>query len=159
MTIGLISDKLNLFREPNNEINNINIKLIDHDISQKFDILVFNKPSKFIPKNLLISQNNKTFVLINSDEYKSFYAFKNIFLITYGLNNKSSVTISSIGQNKIQLCIQRSFITINKKIIEEQEFSIKIKNGEKYLDEILFLAISNILIFGDTKNLSNWFNN
>lgn len=153
MKIGLINDN----RKLNLKIKDIHIVLIDKDISDKFDILIFNKPMNFIAKNLLAIQNKKTFVLVNSDEYKSFGAFKNIFLITYGINNKSCITVSSIQQNKIQLCIQRNLTALNGKVIEEQEFSIEIENADKFIDEAMFLVTANILVFGNTNNLYKWF--
>ena len=155
MKIGLINGDCNL--KFNLKDKNIHIKLITKDTDEKFDILIFNKPINFLAKKLFDTKNQKIFVLVNSDEYESFDAFKNIFLITYGINNKSCVTVSSIAQNRIQLCIQRNLFTLNNKIVEEQEFSINVKNGEKFLDELMFLATVNVLIFGDTNNLSKWF--
>ena len=44
-------------------------------------------------------------------------------IITYGFNAKSTITISSIKDEKIMLCLQRSIKGVFD-IIEEQEFNI-----------------------------------
>lgn len=136
---------------------NVHIKLIHEDTPEKFDIIIFNKRMNFIPEKLLALEDKKKYVLVNMDEYKSFCAFANTFLITYGMNNKSCVTLSSIQQNKIQIYIQRNLAALNGKIIEEQEFGIEIKNGEKILDELMFFAAANVLFYADINNLSKWF--
>lgn len=155
MKIGIVNGnrKLNL----NIKDETLHIKLIETDTDEIFDILILNKRVDFDAKKLLDLGSKKTLVLINCDEYESFGAFKNILLITYGMNNKSCVTLSSISHNKIQLCIQRNLLALNNKIVEEQEICIDIPNGEKFLDEVIFFAAANILIYGDANNLSRWF--
>lgn len=132
---------------------NVHIKLVQNDTDENFDILIFNKQINFIPHKLL----NHKYVLINIDEYKSFNTFSNIFLITYGMNNKASITASSIERDKLQICVQRNLAALNGKIIEEQEFGLQLKNIDKILYQAMSLAATNILFYGDTNNLLKWF--
>ena len=54
---------------------------------------------------------------------------KPIKLITFGFNSKSTITISSINDEKIIVCIQRDIEKMNGEIIEKQEKEMII-NGE-----------------------------
>ena len=50
-------------------------------------------------------------------------------IITYGLNNKASITASSIDESMLFCCIQRSFKAINGETLMQQEFSLPIANA------------------------------
>lgn len=65
-------------------------------------------------------------------------------LITYGLNHKASVTVSSLleptgheTKSKIQCCIQKNIQTVSGNIFEPQEFSLFLKEGQKSISGAL----------------------
>ena len=65
---------------------------------------------------------------------------ESIFIITYGFNEKATITISSIKEENTMLCIQRNIKKIDGKIIEEQEENIKIeKNNIKKLYNVIVI--------------------
>ena len=74
------------------------------------------------------------FLILNSDmdiNLESIYKVK-LTVITYGLNLKSTVTASSIENEKLQICIQRSIKNINNKIIEPKEVYVYAKKNDIY---------------------------
>ena len=70
-------------------------------------------------------------------------------VITYGLNQKATVTMSSIKTENILICVQQKFKNINKKVVEEQEVNVEIaKNNLKKICNSM--AIFTILtIYGE----------
>ena len=65
-------------------------------------------------------------------------------LITYGLNHKASVTVSSLlepmgheTKSKIQCCIQKNIQTVSGNVFEPQEFSLFLKEGQKSISGAL----------------------
>ena len=65
-------------------------------------------------------------VLYNSDLKSSENYFKGekIYLITYGLNAKATITASSIDERSMLICVQRSFNNISGKTVLPQELPI-----------------------------------
>lgn len=132
--------KLNRF-----EIININKKSLENVKNIKFDILVINENIENLLKNSKYLEDiiSKTYyVVINSDVKNNLSLLKNIKtnIITYGFNEKATITISSIKEENIMLCIQRSIKGIDNNIIEEQEINIKIeKNNVNKLYNILVI--------------------
>ena len=68
----------------------------------------------------------------------------NLMLITYGHNQKATVTTSSIGENKAMICLQRNIKNIYGKDIEPQEIELDIEEDVSD-DAIMELAILNLL--------------
>lgn len=73
------------------------------------------------------------YLIINEDiemnVLKKMQMEKPIKVITFGFNSKSTITISSVKEEKIIICIQRNIEKMNGYIIEEQEKEIKIDEG------------------------------
>jgi UDP-N-acetylmuramoyl-L-alanyl-D-glutamate--2,6-diaminopimelate ligase len=103
----------------------------------KFDVIIctnhYSVYSKDVHRNF-IGQRTKTdnpkIVILNGDDGFNTDIFDMVqkpYIISYGLNPKSSITASSIEQGKgarFIYCIQRGIRTINKNFIEPQEFPI-----------------------------------
>ena len=120
------------------EKNIFNIKNI------KFEsLLIDSKINNTTELRKLIS--NSKYIILNSDIEMNLDAIKNLDLvvITYGFNNKSTFTVSSIEENEIIICLQR--IIFNKKgnEIEPQEYELKI---DKDIDKYTAIAIEIIKI-------------
>ena len=69
-------------------------------------------------------------MIINSDIEINNEILKDVEtnIIDYGLNQKSTVTASSISNENIIICLQRNIKNINGKIIETNETKINIEN-------------------------------
>ena len=67
----------------------------------------------------------------------------NMEIITYGMNQKATVTASSIKEDEILICLQRNIENINGKVIEMQEFK---KKGEKIRNEEIYIILDAFIL-------------
>ena len=114
---------------------------IDNIKNVHFDTIVIN--SKFTKMDELINLlDNAKNVIINMDEEIDFEDanIKNLNLITYGFNSKSSVTISSVTDDEVLICIQRN-LCCNSRIVEVQEVKIDNNNYYDVYDLIIVLVL------------------
>lgn len=114
-----------------NEENLENMKNI------KFNSIIINKENNIVEQRKMVLKQilkNSKYLIINSDIYKKLeIAYNlNIAIITYGYNLKATITASSVNEEKILLCIQRSITTDNKNNIESKEIYVKILNNDIY---------------------------
>ena len=135
------------------EVININKKSIENIKNIKFDILVIcENIEKMLKESSYLEDiiKKSCYLVINSDIKENFSLLKDIEanIITYGFNAKSTITISSIKDDKLMLCLQRSIKGILS-IIEEQEFNIEIKrnNVNKLYNILVIFAI--LAIYGE----------
>lgn len=143
--IGIVSDSkcFEIIKEKikendkQNQFNliHINSKSIDNIKNIKFEALVINselKELKDYSSNLEKIYSNAKYLILNTDINKEkFKQNKNKEIITYGLNHKSIVTISSISETDILIYLQRNIKNINDSIIEVGENRIKITEKSK----------------------------
>lgn len=125
--------------KPKPTILTINDKTIGNIKNIKFDMIVMNYNRVFKNQIMLkkILQNTKKLIL-NTDIEIQQDLLQNlrITVITYGFNSKSTVTASSINEDEILLCIQRSIQCMNGEMVEPQEIKIDKqldKNNNPYL--------------------------
>lgn len=134
-----ILDKLQL-RESNvlfikeKSIENIkNIKFETIIIARKFDKIEYLK-------KLL---ENSTYLIINSDIESNLNLLENIkaTVITYGFNSKATITASSVEEEEMLLCIQRTLKDKNGEDIEVQEVKLPINENASCT-----MAVSSLLL-------------
>ena len=123
----------------------INDKNISNIKNIKFETIIID--SKINNKNELrkIISNTK-YIILNSDIELDVNALNNLNLIviTYGFNNKSTFSVSSIGENSMIICLQRIIFGKNGKKHEPQEYEVKVQeNVDKYT--IIAISIFNII--------------
>lgn len=140
--IGVITNKKNesyLKNElksiiPTDNIFIINDGNIENIKNIKFEIVIIDKQinNKLELRNIL---SKSKYIILNSDKEMNVEAINNLKLIaiTYGFNSKCTFTVSSITENNIIICLQRSIKNIKNEIIEPQEYILKNEeNIEKY---------------------------
>lgn len=133
------------------DINNDKIKAIEA-MSINFNIFIYNFTDlKSSDKNSLEKLlKNTDYLIINCDDYKWNLLIKNnmhSIIITYGFNNKATVTISSynIDENiEANMCFQRKINTIPGEHIEPFEIPIKINSNRK---NDIYAAIGALICF------------
>ena len=136
------------------EIININKKCIENIKNIRFEAVVINddlteflKTSKYLEEII----RNAKYLVINSDVVKNseILVNSNTNLITYGLNQKATITMSSIKSENILICVQNKFKNIFEKFVEEQEINVEIsKNNLKKICNSM--AVFSILtIYGE----------
>ena len=155
------------------EVLNVNKKSIENLKNIRFDVIVINDDIEdFLNiSNYLVDIIKKTkYLIINSDvidniESKLACYIKrnnsnelqremseqilNSQIITYGLNKKAIVTMSSIKSDNILICVQNKFKNYYGEVVEEQEVNVEVsKNNLKKICNSM--AIFTILtIFGE----------
>lgn len=133
----------NIFSD--NNVIFINEKNIDNIKNVHFDTVIINKEfEKYDELNKLL--NNAKSVVINMDINIECQKLNivNSNLITYGFNSKSSITISSVTDDDVLICVQRNIYN-NYGEIELQE--IKLENNEKYSIYDLIVILILFLIY------------
>ena len=117
------------------EIIPINNKSIENVKNVKYDIIIIideledlKDKEKYITNTL----KNSKYLILNSDIKFDIGIIKdvNIRTITYGLNQKATITASSIGESDMIVCIQRAFKDINNNTIEQKEVRRKIEKSD-----------------------------
>lgn len=116
---NLVSKNLIILKEDN----------IDNFKNIKFEtIAIFsNEESVFQKKEAIFKVLEKAkYYIINSDEEMKLGDIKNLKgnVITYGFNAKSTVTASSVNEENILICLQRTIINRIGEHIEPQEINI-----------------------------------
>ncbi len=119
------------------DIININKKSIENIKNIRFETVVINDDlTEFLNNSNYLEEiiRNSKFLILNTDVVKNSDVLINnkINLVTYGLNQKAMVTMSSIKSENILICVQNKFENSIGQIIEEQEVNVKIlKNNLK----------------------------
>lgn len=116
------------------EIININKRSLENIKNITFEILIINENVKELLKTSKYLEDiikRAKYLILNSDISNDLEFFKEnkINVVTYGLNRKATITVSSIKEDNVLICVQRNIENISKKIIEEQEFNIKIEKN------------------------------
>ena len=136
----IIGDKLQLIEINNKSTDNLkNIKFDEIVILE--NITLDRDKYKYI--NDIISKTDYLIVndSVNLNEIK---IEKPIKIITIGFNSKSTITISSIGENKIILSVQREIKKKNNDVIEAQEKVLDIVDGVNIYNEIVVFIINEL---------------
>ena len=155
--IGIISDNKSFDKIKegitleNMKLIHINNKSIDNIKNIKFEIIIINKELKsFEEKRFIIDTlcMNSKYIVINTDLNKEFNFGQKCKdkIITFGLNHKATVTVSSITESSILVYLQRNIKDKNDKLIEVGEKQVKINKDNKIkVYEILIIYIISML--------------
>ena len=108
---------------PADNIIFITSKNIDNIRNIQFETVVINGNIKDDVKLKNIITQSK-YVVLNTDVEleKEIWKDLNLTIISYGFNNKATFTISSVSENNIIICLQRTIKNILDEKIEPQEF-------------------------------------
>ena len=111
------------------EVININLKSLENLKNIKFDILIIKEDISELIKNssyIDIIINNSNYIIINTDINDISVLNQRDNIITYGFNTNSDISISSIKDDNIMICVQNKINGAKNIIIEEQEIGIKV---------------------------------
>ena len=155
--IGVFLDnkKFQILQKNMNKIDktliNIKKKSIENVKNVKFDIIVISENLENFKEEINYVKNfcmKAKYLVINSDIEINCSILKEIKtnIITYGLNHKSTVTLSSITDESVLIFAQREFKNMENKAIEVGEYNIKIqKENRTNIHEIMLAFILNNL--------------
>jgi len=155
--VGLIAKKREVksirkeIKEKNIEIIEITKECIKNIRNIKFDEIIFLQninldEDEYKYMNEIIS--NTGFLILNGDIeidiLKKINLNKPIKMITFGFNSKSTITISSVKDEKIIVCIQRDIEKLNGEILECQEKQILSKNIKQIYNNLTVFIIKEL---------------
>ena len=101
----------------------------------KFETIIMDeKINNKIEIRKIIS--NSKYLLLNTDI--EILDNLNLTVISYGFNNKSTFTVSSIEENNMIICLQRVIFNKNGYKIEPQEYQIK---NQQNVDKYAIIAV------------------
>lgn len=124
----------------------INEKNIENMRNIKFDTILLGR--KFEENEILNEIIRKCkYLILNSDlkVYNNKLENLNVQIITYGFNQKATITTSSVSEDKIVVFLQRSIVNMYKQPVEQMEISVDIdKDTETYpvMESIAILLIN-----------------
>lgn len=114
-------------------------------------ILILSNNEEVLSKRVIVKDIIKKakYLIINSDEEIRLNSLENIDLnvITFGFNSKSTITVSSVRDEGILLCIQRNMLLASGDKIEPQEISIR-KVEQKIPTNIMMGIATLLLLYG-----------
>lgn len=137
-----------IIADDNIKIININGKSIKNIKNVKFDEIIVMKNIKLKEEEYKYMNDiiiNTKYMIVNADMeidfLKELKIQKPIKLITYGFNSKATITISSIKEEKMMICVQRNIKKGNDEIIEAKEVEINDPKSKKtYTNLIIFIT-------------------
>lgn len=152
--VGIIAKKKDIeaikkeIKEKNVEIIEITKDSIKNLKNIKFEEIIFIENIKFEEDEYtymkeLISKSK--YLIINEDMEMNILneieIQKPIKLITFGFNSKSTITVSSVTEEKIIVCLQREIAKHNKEILECQEMQMQNINAKKIYNNLVVFII------------------
>ena len=125
---------------------------IDNIKNIKFETILVNR--EFEDKdslNKLIAKSE--YVIVNEDIGTIIDLLKDIKsnIITYGFNSKSTITMSSVTDDSIQVSVQRNIIS-KKSEVEQQEISL---NKEAKSDVYDIMLLMSLLLIHNNEDINN----
>lgn len=150
--IGIISDEksenhirrelLERLKINESSILFIKEKSIDNIKNIKFETVLLAREFKNMEILKKILTNTK-YLIVNSDLKNNLKILEELQLtvITYGFNSKATITISSVVEDKVLVCLQRDVVNSKGKTIEAQEFEIETNDNTNDLMGILAILL------------------
>jgi len=134
--VGIIADNKNIVNVLKNKydikkVNFIDLERMENFKNIKFDIILISNLKEYYKNNNFkkIVSNTHTAV-INTDIKKNLQTldYYNGTVITYGFNQKATITASSVDGDNISICIQRVIENIKGQKIEPIEYVESIRD-------------------------------
>lgn len=130
----------------------INEKNIENIKNIKFDTILLGKK---IDENEILNKIiiKCKYLILNSDlkVYNNKLENLNLQIITYGFNQKATITTSSVSEDKVVIFLQRSIYNIYMKLVEQMEISVDIN-----LDVETYAIMESIaILLINSKNIKN----
>ena len=124
----------------NCELLYIKEKNIENIKNIKLETLVLNRKIENIELINKIAENTKN-IIFNLDLNKEITNTESK-KITFGYNSKSDITISSVKDDEIMICIQNTIESIYGKKVEPQEVKVDIKNDVNVYNIMIIIALT-----------------
>lgn len=113
----------------------LNEKTIDNVRNIKFETFLLGKRVEEKQEIIRGIAQKASYFILNTDIKENLSILDNLdlMLITYGYNQKATVTASSVEENKMLICLQRNITNVYSHEIEPQEIILEnYKESEDY---------------------------
>ena len=124
----------------NCELLYIKEKNIENIKNIKLETLVLNRKIENIELINKIAENTKN-IIFNLDLNKEITNAESK-KISFGYNSKRDITISSVKDDEIMICIQNTIESIYGKKVEPQEVKVDIKNDVNVYNIMIIIALT-----------------
>ena len=140
----------------NNTIVIFNEENIENFKNIKFEtIAILKNNTKIISKKEILKSiiSKANYLIINEDEEINLELLQHLDanIITYGFNSKSTITASSVNEDELFICLQRTILDINGEVLEPQEISVLRENLKINTD--IIMGIETILLLYNVKSI------
>lgn len=153
--VGIVAKKRDIhaikreIKEKNIEIIEITKESIKNIRNVKLDEIIFLQDVKFEQYEYMSEIiSHVQYLILNKDIeidiLKKIEIQKPIKLITFGFNSKSTITISSVNDEKIMVCLQRDIEKPNGEILESQEKQIIGQNNKNIYNNLVLFIIKEL---------------
>lgn len=126
------------------QITEENVKSIKNITFSSTIILNEIKWKKEAKRDLEKICDNSKYLIINSDNEVNLNEKNKKQIITFGMNQMATVSVSSITEDKILISLQRNIINIKGNIKEVEEISVKNKNSINIYAKLVNYIIESI---------------
>ena len=111
-------------------------------------IVILNKISQSKQKYLESICRNARYLVINTDIDLKLENQNENNIITFGINQLSTVTISSVTEDRVLISQQRNIVNVKKQIVEagEKVVNSRVKNNSRIYNNLLKYIIEKIYI-------------
>lgn len=129
-------------------VNNCDIlyikdKNIENTKNIKLETLILNRSIENVDIRKKILENSKN-IILNLDLNTGIEQNLKTNIISYGYNSKSDITVSSVEDDQILICIQHTITSIYNRKIEPQEIKVNIKSDINVYNVMIIIALTSL---------------
>ena len=129
-------------------VNNCDIlyikdKNIENTKNRKLETLILNRSIENVDIRKKILENSKN-IILNLDLNTGIEQNLKTNIISYGYNSKSDITVSSVEDDQILICIQHTITSIYNRKIEPQEIKVNIKSDINVYNIMIIIALTSL---------------
>ena len=127
-------------------VNNCDIlyikdKNIENTKNIKLETLILNRSIENVDIRKKILENSKN-IILNLDLNTGIEQNLKTNIISYGYNSKSDITVSSVEDDQILICIQHTITSIYNRKIEPQEIKVNVKSDISVYNIMIIIALT-----------------
>lgn len=143
------SELIKNIKEEKLNIINITKQNIQNMQNIKFETIVIgNKLEKLKEEKETLNKicENTKYLLLNSDleQTRDLLKGEETTVITYGLNQKATVTVSSVTEEKVLIALQRNLKNKKGEVIEVEEKEIEMPKNKKIYEGLIEYSITTL---------------
>ena len=118
-------------------------KNIENTKNIKLETLILNRKIEDNEIMNKILKNSKN-AIVNMDLNVNVDKITKANIITFGYNSQSDITISSVEEDQILICIQNTITSIYNRKIEPQEIKVKVKSDINVYNIMIIIALTSL---------------